>query len=118
MAGPSDARSSVGTGRGSVDPFGTPLGSPRSSLRDSIYDDDFDDFDDGRTPSWPRSSGSSLGSRPSYDPSRPAWLDDPSLGSAPRGTRVASPLWVRPRGGWKSPRKRKPRGTKKYHSKV
>ena len=94
-------------------PFGraapAPLGAPRAAPlpRGSIYEDDLDD--DPRNPSWlrdpndPRVSSSRGSSSQPFD-SRYPWLD-PTYG------RVS-------RGGWKSPRKRKPRGTKKYHSKV
>jgi hypothetical protein len=98
-------RSSAST---ATDPFGPPLG-PRSSI-DSIYGRE---LDDGEPEWWERRSvssrpGSSVSSGPgSY--TRPSWLDDETFASAPGGRRV---------GGWKSPRKRKPRGTKKYHSKV
>jgi hypothetical protein len=73
--------------------------------RSSVYsDDDLDDESSSGTPSWLRD--------PRGPPSRPSitapWYPQPDWVNGP----------IRRDGGWKSPRKRKPRGTKKYHNKV
>jgi len=92
-------------------PAPAPLGNRPSTgteltRRPTIYGDDDDDLYD------------SLGSRgSSYSSalSQPDWLRD--VGGPLRGER-RNTIWSPPRGGWKSPRKRKPRGTKKYQNKV
>ena len=78
--------------------------------RSSVYSDGLDESESG-TPAWAREPRGTP--RPSTSPD---WLRDPRV---PRPSTspswYAEPEWVNgPRkGGWKSPRKRKPRGTKK-----
>ena len=86
--------------------------------RPSVYDlDELDESESG-TPSWLRDPRVTS-SRPSTSP---AWLRDPRLppsrpSTSPPWYGPSQPEWVtgpiRRDGGWKSPRKRKPRGTKK-----
>jgi len=106
--------------------------------RSSVYSDGLDEFDESEsgTPAWarePRVPPSRPSTTPDWlrDPrvpprpsTTPDWLRDPRIpprpSTSPSWYGPAEPEWVRGprRGGWKSPRKRKPRGTKKYHNKV
>ena len=82
--------------------------APRAapSPRGSIYED-LDDEPPSWNPAWARDprvprASSRPSTAPWYGPTQPDWVNGP----------------IRRDGGWKSPRKRKPRGTKKYHNKV